>query len=68
MATIRSKDGTLVAYSHSGTGPALIFVDGALCYRASGPGGPVAEPQRALYRLHGRSAGQRREREGEREG
>jgi pimeloyl-ACP methyl ester carboxylesterase len=43
MATIRSKDGTSVAYSQSGTGPALIFVDGALCYRASGPSGPVAE-------------------------
>src|SRR5262245_38048641 len=43
MATIKSKDGTPIAYSKSGAGPALIFVDGALCYRASGPSGPVAE-------------------------
>jgi len=43
MATIRSKDGTPIAYSQTGKGPSLIFVDGALCYRASGPSGPVAE-------------------------
>jgi pimeloyl-ACP methyl ester carboxylesterase len=43
MATTRSKDGTRIAYSRAGKGPAVIFVDGALCYRASGPSGPVAE-------------------------
>jgi pimeloyl-ACP methyl ester carboxylesterase len=43
MATATSKDGTRIAFSRAGQGEALIFVDGALCYRASGPSGPVAE-------------------------
>jgi pimeloyl-ACP methyl ester carboxylesterase len=38
-----SKDGTPIAYDRSGSGPPLIVVDGALCYRASGPSGPMAE-------------------------
>lgn len=37
MKTVRSKDGTSIAYDKKGTGPALILIDGALCYRASGP-------------------------------
>jgi pimeloyl-ACP methyl ester carboxylesterase len=37
METVRSKDGTTIAYDRIGHGPALILVDGALCYRASGP-------------------------------
>ena len=32
-----SKDGTLIAYDKSGSGPLLILVDGALCSRAFGP-------------------------------
>jgi pimeloyl-ACP methyl ester carboxylesterase len=32
-----SKDGTPIAYETSGTGPALILVDGALCSRSFGP-------------------------------
>src|SRR5262249_29457190 len=35
--TLRSKDGTTIAYEHQGHGPALILVDGALCSRAFGP-------------------------------
>lgn len=42
MNTVRSKDGTPIAFDRSGKGPALIIVDGALCYRASGPSGPMA--------------------------
>jgi pimeloyl-ACP methyl ester carboxylesterase len=37
-----SKDGTPIAYDRTGEGPPLILVDGALCYRASGPSGPLA--------------------------
>jgi pimeloyl-ACP methyl ester carboxylesterase len=37
-----SRDGTSIAYDRVGDGPALILVDGALCYRASGPNGPLA--------------------------
>src|SRR5688500_14306039 len=32
-----SKDGTPIAFDRSGQGPALILVDGALCYRSFGP-------------------------------
>lgn len=37
MSTVRSKDGTAIAYDKVGSGPALILVDGALCSRAFGP-------------------------------
>ena len=40
--TAVSRDGTSIAYSRVGRGPALVLVDGALCYRASGPSGPLA--------------------------
>jgi pimeloyl-ACP methyl ester carboxylesterase len=42
MDIVRSKDGTPIAYERMGKGPALILVDGALCYRASGPSRPLA--------------------------
>jgi pimeloyl-ACP methyl ester carboxylesterase len=34
MNTVTSKDGTTIAYDQSGTGPAVILVDGAMQYRA----------------------------------
>ena len=37
-----SRDGTPIAFDRIGAGPALIVVDGALCYRAQGPSGPLA--------------------------
>ncbi len=37
-----SKDGTPIAFDRSGSGPPLILVDGALCYRAFGPMGAFA--------------------------
>lgn len=43
MNRVISKDGTSIAYTRIGYGPVLILVDGALCYRASGPNGPLAE-------------------------
>ncbi len=33
MNKIKSKDGTLIAYDISGTGPALIYITGAICHR-----------------------------------
>ena len=36
MKTVRSKDGTRIAFDQQGEGPALILVDGALTTRASG--------------------------------
>jgi len=37
MAKIISKDGTQIAYEKSGNGPAILLVDGAICYRSFGP-------------------------------
>ena len=37
MSTVRSSDGTPIAYEKTGAGPPVVLVDGALCYRASGP-------------------------------
>ena len=42
MAKVTSKDGTQLAYTHSGNGPAVILVDGAMCSRAFGPMPKVA--------------------------
>ena len=37
MPTVTSRDGTSIAYTVQGRGPALILVDGALCSRDFGP-------------------------------
>ena len=37
MKTVRSLDGTSIAYETAGAGPPLILVDGALCHRTFGP-------------------------------
>jgi pimeloyl-ACP methyl ester carboxylesterase len=42
MGTVFSKDGTTIAFEQTGEGPPLILVDGALCYRESGPSRPLA--------------------------
>ena len=38
-----SQDGTRIAYEKVGTGPALVLVDGAMCYRDFGPCRSAAE-------------------------
>jgi pimeloyl-ACP methyl ester carboxylesterase len=42
MSRTTSKDGTAIAFEKSGNGPAVILVDGALCYRRLGPMGPIS--------------------------
>ncbi|MGY4856446.1 alpha/beta fold hydrolase [Cryobacterium sp. AP23] len=42
MPTVTSRDGTTIAFDSLGTGPALILVDGATCYRDAGPMRPLA--------------------------
>src|SRR5271169_4205520 len=37
MVTVRSADGTSIAFTKAGQGPPLILVDGALCSRSFGP-------------------------------
>jgi pimeloyl-ACP methyl ester carboxylesterase len=43
VSAARSKDGTAIAFERTGSGPALIIVDGALCWRESGPARKVAK-------------------------
>ena len=42
MSETTSKDGTSIAFEKLGNGPAVILVDGALCYRKLGPMAPIA--------------------------
>jgi hypothetical protein len=39
--TVRTADGTSIAFERAGTGAALILVDGALSFRGFGPMGPL---------------------------
>jgi pimeloyl-ACP methyl ester carboxylesterase len=43
METVTSADGTAIAFTRAGTGPALVLVDGALGYRGMGPLPGLAE-------------------------
>jgi pimeloyl-ACP methyl ester carboxylesterase len=43
MGTVISRDGTEIAFERSGSGPALVIVDGALCHRAFGPSRGMAK-------------------------
>ena len=49
---VTSADGTSIAYETLGAGPALILVDGALCYRGSGPARPLAEMLKDRFRVY----------------
>ena len=42
LSHVISRDGTKIAFERSGSGPALVLVDGALCSRAFGPMGKLA--------------------------
>ncbi|WP_432836823.1 alpha/beta fold hydrolase [Dactylosporangium sp. CA-092794] len=42
MPFVTSADGTEIGYDRAGAGPALVLVDGAMCYRAAGPMRPLA--------------------------
>jgi pimeloyl-ACP methyl ester carboxylesterase len=47
-----SADGTRIAYEVHGSGPALVLVDGALCYRAMGPARGLAEQLSDRFTVH----------------
>jgi pimeloyl-ACP methyl ester carboxylesterase len=42
-STVTSADHTTIAYETAGSGPAVVLVDGATCFRDSGPMRPIAE-------------------------
>jgi pimeloyl-ACP methyl ester carboxylesterase len=52
MPTVTSADGTTIAYETTGTGPALIVVDGAMCYRDFGPARGLAQALAADYTVY----------------
>jgi pimeloyl-ACP methyl ester carboxylesterase len=52
MPTVTSNDSTTIAYERTGSGPALILVDGALCYRAAGPMRPLASLLQEHFTVH----------------
>jgi pimeloyl-ACP methyl ester carboxylesterase len=42
MSITHSADGTTIGFNRVGTGPTVVIVDGALCYRAFGPSAKIA--------------------------
>ncbi|MEJ1242246.1 alpha/beta hydrolase [Chryseolinea sp. T2] len=43
MEKVESADGTAIAYTKTGSGPALVVVDGAFCYSSYGPASELAK-------------------------
>ncbi len=60
MKKVTSNDGTEIAYEKNGTGPAVVLVDGALCYRSFGPMAKLSEllaPHFTVYNYDRRGRG-----------
>ncbi|MCU1643917.1 MAG: alpha/beta hydrolase [Nocardia sp.] len=51
-STVISKDGTVIAYDKVGSGPAVVLVDGAFCYRDMGPCAAVAQELSDRYTVY----------------
>ena len=61
MTTTISADGTKLAYTRAGSGPALVLVDGAMCYRGSSPNDALAKelaPHFTVYTYDRRGRGE----------
>jgi pimeloyl-ACP methyl ester carboxylesterase len=61
VKTLRSKDGTAIAFQRIGHGPSVILVDGALCHRGMGQSGHLAEllaPHFAVFTYDRRGRGE----------
>jgi Alpha/beta hydrolase family len=52
MPRLTSADGTTIGYQSTGSGPALVLVDGAMCYRGAGPMQPLAAVLRDTFTVH----------------
>ncbi|VVJ15952.1 Putative hydrolase [Amycolatopsis camponoti] len=52
MSTTVSADGTKIAYTRAGSGPALVLVDGAMCYRGSSPNDALAKELAARFTVY----------------
>lgn len=61
MPTLTSKDGTQIGYNTTGTGPAVILIDGAFCFRGFGPMpalAPLLAPHFTVYTYDRRGRGE----------
>jgi pimeloyl-ACP methyl ester carboxylesterase len=61
MPTVTSKDGTQIGYNTTGTGPAVILIDGAFCFRGFGPMpalAPLLAPHFTIYTYDRRGRGE----------
>jgi pimeloyl-ACP methyl ester carboxylesterase len=61
MPTVTSKDGTQIGYNTTGTGPAVILIDGAFCFRGFGPMpalAPLLAPHFTVYTYDRRGRGE----------
>ncbi|HEU5343780.1 MAG TPA: alpha/beta fold hydrolase [Ktedonobacterales bacterium] len=61
MSTAVSRDGTRIGYTRAGQGPAVVLVDGALCYRNFGPMGELSAllaPRFTVYSYDRRGRGE----------
>ena len=59
--TTTSRDGTRLAYTKLGSGPAVVLVDGAFCYRENGPSAAMAAllaPQFTVFAYDRRGRGE----------
>jgi len=52
LKKVISKDGTEIAYEINGQGPALVLVDGALCYQSFGPMPDLAKLLAPRFMVH----------------
>lgn len=52
MPVTTSSDGTRIAFDSRGSGPAVVLVDGAMCFRAAGPLGPLATELQDRYTVY----------------
>jgi pimeloyl-ACP methyl ester carboxylesterase len=57
METVRSADGTEIAYEREGSGPPLVLVGGAFSERSGGAGLAAALPQLEVFRYDRRGRG-----------
>ncbi|NJP88809.1 alpha/beta hydrolase [Nonomuraea sp. FMUSA5-5] len=52
MDTVTSPDGTHIAFTRTGEGPAIILVDGAMCFRGAGPSDALAAELASAFSVY----------------
>jgi pimeloyl-ACP methyl ester carboxylesterase len=52
MPFVTSRDGTKIGYGAMGSGPPIILVDGAMCWREMGPALPLAEQLKDRFTVY----------------